>query len=97
KAAKPPEMGFWTPAELHSFLTAVSDNSFAPMWRVLGLTGLRRGEVAALRWRDVDLIGDKDAPGRLSVTRQYKRDGNRQFVFSPPKSDQSRRTVDLDP
>jgi integrase len=98
KAARPPEMKFWTPEELYAFLESIDtgDRLFG-MWRVLALTGLRRGEVAGLRWQDVDLHGDEQDPGRIRVAQQYKPDGRGGFVFGAPKSEQGRRTVNLDP
>jgi integrase len=53
--------------------------------------------VAGLRWQDVDLEGDDRVPGHIRVRQQYKPTGTGGFVFGPPKSDQGRRTVDLDP
>ena len=69
KSAQPPEMDFWTPSELHAFLRSLdSRDRLYTMWRVLAFTGLRRGEVAGLRWQDVDLKGDDRA--RRSVVIQ---------------------------
>ena len=42
-------------AEVASLLEAVKDSRYAPLLRLLGATGLRRGEALALRWSDVDL------------------------------------------
>src|SRR3954471_12326440 len=64
--ARPPEMQAWTAAELGRFLgwAEARDPDLAMGWRLLAATGMRRGEVLALRWRDIDL----DA-GRLAVRR----------------------------
>ena len=98
KAARPPEMRFWTPAQLHAFLESIgTGNRLYGLWRILALTGLRRGEVAGLRWHDLDLQEDEQGPGRIHVAQQYKPDGRSGFVFGAPKSEQGRRTVDLDP
>lgn len=61
------------------------------------MTGMRRGELAGLRWADVDLTGDEHAPGRIHVRQQYAPDGARGFEFRPPKSEAGRRSIDLDP
>ena len=50
------------------------------VWRLLGGTGLRRGEACALRWSDCDLRG-----AQISVSRQLVRVGGR-LIESPPKS-----------
>ena len=50
-------------------------------------TALRRGELLALRWQDVELLD-----GRLQVRQAYVRG-----EFQTPKSRSSRRTLDLGP
>jgi integrase len=53
------------------------------------MTGMRRGEIAALRWRSIDLDG-----GQLAVvasTEQVRRDSREK----PPKSGRSRRAIAL--
>jgi integrase len=52
-------------------------------------TGLRRGEILALRWRDVDLEA-----GSFRVVASLQRVGA-DLVFLPPKTDRARRTVGL--
>lgn len=51
------------------------------------LTGLRRGEVCALRWRDIDLEG-----GKISVSEAIGRGGS-MFYVKDPKTAESARTV----
>jgi integrase len=50
-----PEMQTWTREQVVAFLAHVADERLAAMWRLFLTTGMRRGEVAALRWQDVDL------------------------------------------
>jgi integrase len=52
--------------------------------------GLRKGEILALRWEDVDLDG-----GLLHVRQNVQRLPEMGLVFGPPKSDKSRRTIPL--
>lgn len=54
-------------------------------------TGLRRGEVLGLRWSDVDL-----ERRRISVSQAVQRQGA-ENAFVQPKSERSRRTVELPP
>jgi integrase len=54
-------------------------------------TGLRRGELLGLRWRDLDL-----GAGRLSVTQTLV-SVNYAVSFSTPKTAAGRRSVALDP
>lgn len=52
-------------------------------------TGMRRGELIALRWSDIDL-----GKGTLQVSRSVEEiDGT--FRFKPPKTDRSRRAIKL--
>ena len=97
KSARAPEMSFWSPAELHRFLDFIEDHDLYPMIRLVGMSGLRRGEACGLRWSDVDL-----ETGRVSVRQQLvvvaAGDGRHETVLQETtKSDTGRRHVDLDP
>jgi integrase len=69
----------------------VEDDRLVALWRLAATTGMRRGELLGLTWRALDLEA-----ARLSVEQQLvpTRGG---ATFGPPKSDQSRRTIALDP
>lgn len=55
---------WWNVHELSAFLDHVRGDRLFAAFHVLAFTGLRRGELIALRWRDVDLDG-----GTVSVHR----------------------------
>jgi integrase len=97
KQAKPPEMHPWTAEHLRAFLdwSRENDTERHPIWLLLAMTGMRRGEALALRWRDVDF----DA-GTASVRRSAARvrvDGHerRQIIEGDTKTGTA-RVVDLD-
>lgn len=54
------------------------------------LLGMRRGEIMGLTWSDVDL-----ARAELHIRRQRAKGAD--TLFSPPKTDESRRTIPLGP
>jgi integrase len=96
RMADPPSRGrsraqAWTASELRRFLEYVGSDRLAALWRLAATTGMRRGELAGVTWRALDLDG-----ARLSVEQQLvpTRGG---ATFGPPKSARSRRTVALDP
>lgn len=70
-------------------LAAAEGNRFEALYVLALATGMREGELLALRWRDVDLHG-----GSLQVraTLQNTVDG---FVFAEPKTALSRRRIAL--
>jgi len=51
--ADPKPADTFTPAELQKVLNHIEGDRYAIAWQ-LALTGLRRGEVAGLRWSDID-------------------------------------------
>ena len=83
-------MTVWTPAELSTFLAAIEGNRNEALFRLLAMTGLRRGEVVGLRWSDVQL--DRH---RLTVNQAATVvDGDE--MVDVPKTRRSRRVIDLD-
>lgn len=58
-AAKPPapakrDLVTWSSDDLRQFLSAIEGDRLEIAYRLLATTGMRRGEVLGLRWRDVD-------------------------------------------
>ena len=48
----------YSEAEVSALLSAIGDDRLGHAWE-LALSGLRRGEIAGLRWSDVDLDGER--------------------------------------
>jgi len=85
------EMQTWTREQLKAFLDAVADDRLSPLWHLIAMTGMRRGEAIGLRWSGVDLEN-----ARLSVRRALI-PINREVVVSEPKTAKGRRVIALDP
>jgi integrase len=94
-AASPPkpqrqEIRRWAAAELGRFLNAVEDDRLYAAWRMLAMTGMRRGEALGLRWSDVDL-----AAGTISIRQTLIAPGYK-LALSTPKTAKGRRKVAID-
>jgi integrase len=94
KQATAPEMQCWTAEQLAAFLgwLRTSGHQHGAAWTVLALTGMRRGECLALRWRDADL----DA-ATVSVRRSVgiiRDPAGRELLEGPTKTGKP-RVVDL--
>lgn len=95
--AKPPrpnrgkvrEIQCWEADELARFLKHVRGTRLEAAWRLAAMTGMRRGEVLGLRWRDVDLRGAQLSVRQAVVSVAYT------VLESTPKSHQA-RVIDLD-
>ncbi len=88
-SAKAREMQVLTPEEIQRLLIqAKEDNCFELLLLELS-TGLRRGEICALQWGDLNL-----RTGELRVERQVHRVKGK-LVTSPPKSKAGNRSVIL--
>jgi integrase len=84
-----PEMQVWTPEELRTFLTHARQDRLYALWLV-ATTGMRRAELAGLRWVDVDLDEGRASPRRPRVVVNYA------VEVSEPKTAKGRRSVALD-
>lgn len=71
--------------------------TFYELFSLALATGMRRGELLALRWQEVDLSGDM---GFIKVDRTINKvkteGGPRKIKTKPPKSKRSRRTIPID-
>jgi integrase len=74
--------------EVRQLFSALADDRLAHAWE-LALSGLRRGEIAGLRWADVDLEAKTVAVANNLVAAGSK------TVENDPKSETSRRTLPL--
>jgi len=77
---------------VRNFLAAASGTPWYPMVYLALFTGLRRSEVLALRWGDVDLD-----LSRVYVNRAVHRLRTGEIIFRTTKSAKSRRVVALPP
>jgi integrase len=81
----------WTAEQLAAFLGHVTDDRLYALWRLLAMTGMRRGEALGLGWEDLDMEA-----GSVTIRRAWiPVEGVARF--SEPKSRSSRRTIALDP
>lgn len=84
---KPREMKVLTPEEIQRLLIQAREDGCYELLLLELSTGLRRGEICALQWNDLNL-----KTGALQVERQVHRVRG-ELVVSPPKTKAGRRTV----
>lgn len=88
------EAPYYNRYQLHDFLSVVKEHYEQPlylMFRILAYTGLRKGELQALRWKDIDT-----GYGTLTVKQTLAMAEGWALIFQTPKTRKSVRTVSLD-
>lgn len=86
-SARPREMQVLTPEEIQRLLIQAKEDGCYELLLLELATGLRRGEILALRWSDLNF-----RTGTLRVERQVHRVRG-ELVVSPPKTRAGNRTV----
>lgn len=86
------EMHVLNAGEVRQLLTTAADDGLEAFYVLAVTSGLRQGELLALKWRDVDL-----SEAKISVQRTVRRLPKLGMVESEPKSAAGRRTVRLTP
>ncbi|MGT2829222.1 site-specific integrase [Streptococcus hillyeri] len=85
---------FYNREQLLTFLECVDKEDNAELktvFRLLAYTGMRKSEVLALRWKDIDFTTNK-----LSVNQTVAYGENNAVIFQTPKTKKSKRTLALD-
>jgi integrase len=77
-------------ADARRFLSATRGHPRWPLYVLAITTGMRRGELLAIRWQDVDLVA-----GELRVEHTIRQVSRWRFALDEPKTDRSRRTLPL--
>jgi len=97
EAVEPPhiqhhEMQTMNESDVHVFLEFAKATPYYALFYTALFTGMRRSELLALRWSDVNLI-----LCQLSVSRSIHQLHSGAIIFRQPKTDKSRRMVSLSP
>lgn len=79
-----------TPEEARTLLSTAKGERLEAFYVLAITTGMRQGELLALRWKDVDLDGSV-----LRVTATLQRTTKEGLVFAEPKTASSRRQIAL--
>lgn len=79
-----------SPEQARALLAAATDDPLEALYVLALTTGMRQGELLALRWGDVDL-----ERRRLAVTRTVRRISGQGWHVGPPKSKSGLRRIEL--
>jgi len=90
KEVKPKDAVAWDAADVDRFLEATAEHRWAVAFRLGALFGLRRSEVLALRWDDVDVVAKSLRIDESLVAT------NEGAAWSNAKNERSRRMIPLD-
>ena len=85
---------YYSQTQLNTFLTIAKEQlPFAEylMFRILAFTGLRKGELHALRWKDISF-----SRGTLSVKQTVATTEGWKLIFQTPKTRKSIRELSID-
>lgn len=84
-------MKTWTPEQLRTFFDGIVHHRLAAAYVLSATTGLRRGEILGLRWRDLNLVTRRLTVAHTILTVGY------QITEGSPKTARWRRSIALDP
>jgi len=91
------DMQTWDEYEVNRFLETAKESTYYELFFLALFTGMRRGELLALRWQDIDLLFGQISVNRTLHRLQGGKYGDGSYVYTQPKSERSRRTIALSP
>ena len=86
------DMQVMSESDIHIFLEYAKDTQYYALFYTALFTGMRRSELLALRWSDIDLL-----LCQISVSRTLHQLHNRDIIFRQPKTKKGRRLIALSP
>ena len=84
------EMQILPSEDMHAYLEAAKARDLFPMFYLELVSGLRKGELVALRWDDLDVRNKT-----ISVSKQYVRNPDGSLELTRPKTENSVRLVSI--
>lgn len=84
------EMQILQPQHIKAYLDAAEKREVLPMFYLELVSGLRKGELTALLWTDLDIENRT-----ISVSKQYIKNPNGELTLSRPKTETSVRKVSI--
>ncbi len=84
------EMQILPPEHIKDYLEAADRRGLLPMFYLELVSGLRKGELTALLWSDLDIQNRT-----ISVSKQYVKNPNGELTLSRPKTETSVRKVSI--
>ena len=84
------EMKILPPEHIKAYLDAAEARGLLPMFYLELVSGLRKGELVALRWDDLDI-----QQRTISVSKQYVRNPDGSLELTRPKTENSVRLVSI--
>ncbi len=84
------DMKVLSPEQMGAYLEAAQRRELLPMFYLELVSGLRKGELVALRWDDLDIQSRT-----ISVCRQYVRNPDGSLELTRPKTENSVRLVSI--
>ena len=84
------EMKILHPEDMKAYLEAADKRGVLPMFYLELVTGIRKGELTALLWSDLD-----EGKRTISVSKQAVGDRNRNVTISRPKTENSVRKISI--
>jgi integrase len=91
------DMQTWDEYEVNRFLETAKNSPYYELFYLALFTGMRRGELLALRWQDIDFLFGQISVNRTLHRLQGGKYGDGSYIFTQPKSERSRRTIALSP
>lgn len=85
---------YYRKEELIEFLQIVNqmnDTELITIYNLLSFTGMRKGELLGLRWKDINFIEEE-----LSIRQTLTTGINNRLIFQTPKTRKNLRTISLD-